>query len=215
MTRKNYYIVISIIFVLFVIQHIFIKQPDILSKIAAADDFSGINIDILDNDIDEPIGYYQGKKRVVLVFWNSTSNPCQLVLDDIGAKIDKWNKKYDFEIIAVNVGESEKTVREAKEFWDINIKIGLDPDKEITKEFGVGMLPTVIILNVDGSIKRRLDRYDPEITYRIRNHLDDDIEVIIDSAGLGETRTIIHDSDDSTNVDSILEAIEAIEKENE
>jgi thiol-disulfide isomerase/thioredoxin len=208
MTRKTYYIVISIIFVLFVVQHIFIKQPDILSKINAADDFSGVLIDVLDNDIDEPIGYYQGKKRVVLIFWASNSNPCQLVLDDIGTKIDKWNEKFDFEMIAVNVGESESDVKRIKELWDINIKIGLDPDQKIARDFGVGKLPTTIILNVDGSIKRRLDRYDPEITDRIRYHLDDDIDVIIDSSGLGETTTIINKSDDSTNVDSILRVIE-------
>ena len=75
MTRKTFYIIISTLFLLFLIQHVLIKQPDLISKVTAAEDFSDIEIELLDGGF-EPIGYYEGNKRVLLIFWTSTSDPC-------------------------------------------------------------------------------------------------------------------------------------------
>ncbi len=170
MTRKSFYITLLILGLLFLIQHVLIKQPDILKKKEASENFADIEITLLDGGF-EPLGYYEGKKPVILVFWNSTSNPSHLALDEIGEDVEKWREDYEFEIIAVNVGESVEDIAQAKELWNIDMKIGLDPNNEITKEFGVGALPAAIFINKEGEIQKRWDGMHEDIDYGIRRQL--------------------------------------------
>ncbi|HDS01678.1 MAG TPA: TlpA family protein disulfide reductase [candidate division Zixibacteria bacterium] len=206
MTRKSFYITFLILAVIFVIQHVLIKQPDILKKQAAAENFSDIEINLLSGSF-EPIGYYQDKKPVVLVFWNSNSNPSHLAIENIGRKIDEWNEEYDFELIAVNVGESPEEVVNVKELWNINLKIGLDPDRMIAEEFGVGQLPTVIIIDDKGEIQKRWDGMQEDIEYGIQRRLgddEDDVSVKIKKNNHGETTEVeIKSGDSIISVDTI------------
>lgn len=206
MTRKSFYITFLILAVLFIIQHILIKQPDILKAKDAAGEVANIEINLLSGSF-EPLGYYEGKKPVVLLFWNSASNPSHLALQEIGDKIDGWKEKYDFELIAVNVGESAEDVADAKELWNINMKIGLDPSRAIAEEFGVGALPTAVVINKDGKIEKRWDGFNEDLDYKIRREIrgdEDDEKITIKKNRHGETTEIQIKSGDSViSVDTI------------
>jgi thiol-disulfide isomerase/thioredoxin len=213
MARKTFYISLSILFLLFLIQHVLIKQPDILSKMATAEDFSDINIEMLDSRIPEPIGMYENEKRVVLLFWASTSDPCRLALEGIGRRADKWNSEYKVAIISVNVGQSREAIEAAREAWDITLPIGIDEDKKISRKFGVSKLPTVVLLDMDGSIQRKWDAYEPEIEGSIRRRLDDDenykeLHIETDRDGNVTKITIDGEEPDSATRDSIIKEIE-------
>lgn len=213
MTRKTFYIALPILFLLFVIQHVLIKQPDILSKVAAAEDFSTVEIEILDSKIPEPIGMYKSEKRVVMVFWASTSDPCRLALDGIGEKADKWMSEYKVVVFSVNVGQSRAAIEEAQKAWDITLPIGIDEDRKISRKFGVSKLPTIVLLDLDGSIQRKWDQYEPEIENSIRRRLDDDdierdIHIETDRQGNITTITIDGEEPDSATRDSIIKEFE-------
>ena len=170
MERKKFYIIFSIIAFLFIVQHIFIKQPDILKNVKASDDFSNVEINLLDGGF-EPIGFYAGKKPVVLIFWRSDVDPCKFTLDAVNEKIDEWRAEYDFELIAVNISESKETIESIKTAWNLKMKLGLDPQGKIAKEFGVATVPNVVILKKDGTIRKRYQQYEAEITDRIERRI--------------------------------------------
>lgn len=170
MERKKFYIIFSIVAFLFIVQHIFIKQPDILRNVKASDDFSNIEIKLLDGGF-EPLGFYAGKKPVVLIFWRSDVDPCKYILEEVNAKIDEWRSKYDFELIAVNVSESQDVIESAKDAWNLKMKIGLDPKGKIAGQFGVAAVPTVIILRKDGTLRKKYDRYEPEMEEAIERRI--------------------------------------------
>ncbi len=212
MTRKTFYIILSVLFLLFLIQHVLIKQPNIISKVTAAENLSDIEIELLDGGF-EPLGYYEGNKRVVLIFWASTSDPCRLALEQIGEEAGEWLSKYEVAIFSINVGQSRSVIETAKKNWDISLPIGLDQDKEISKKFGVSKLPTVVILDLDGSIKKKWEEYDPEIESSIRYRLDDDSddrEVHIETDRDGNIKSITIDGEepDSATRDSIIKEFE-------
>jgi thiol-disulfide isomerase/thioredoxin len=214
MTRKTFYIILSVLFLLFLIQHVLIKQPDIISKVTAAEDFSDIEIELLDGGF-EPLGYYEGNKRVVLIFWASTSDPCHLALEQIGGEAGKWLSKYKVAIFSVNVGQSRGAIEAAKETWNITLPIGIDEDKKISGKFGVSRLPTVVLLDLDGSIKKKWDEYDPEIESSIRYRLDDDdddreVHIETDRDGNIKSITINGEEPDSATRDSIIKELEDV-----
>jgi peroxiredoxin len=190
---------------LFLIQHVLIKQPDFLSRLDASDDFSDVEINLLDGGF-EPIGYYEGKKPVILVFWRSDIIPSKYLLDDISEEIEKWKSKFEFELIAVNVGETETQIRKIKEKWNIDFKIGLDLDSEISREFGISTLPSVMTINKDGSLGIYFSQYEPNIANDIRRFFegDDDVSVSIKKNRRGETTQVeIKSGDSIISVDTI------------
>lgn len=201
----------SILFVLFLIQHILIKQPDIISKVATAEDFSDIEIRLLNGDI-EPIGYYEGEKHILLIFWNSSTDACKLAMDRYSTLANNWQLKYDVEIISVNVGEPESTVEETKSQWGIDLKIGLDPDKEIAKKLGVSKIPSIVIIGKDGSICMEGEANDSEIQSEIRDCIDDSddkkVQINTDINGNITSIKINGEEPDSATMDSIIKAYE-------
>jgi len=215
MTRKTFYIILSILFLLFLIQHVLIKQPDIISKVTAAEDFSDIEIKTLDSGIPETIGYYEGDKHVLLIFWTSKVDASRLALEDFEQRAEKWLSKYDLEIIAVNMGEPEDEIREVINRWDISLTIGLDPDREIAKKFGISRIPTMALVKKDGSLGGRWEGNTSGNKYEIRRRIDDDdseIHIETDASGDITKITIDGEEPDSATRDSIIKSYEDINR---
>ena len=171
MTRKTFTIALSILAVLFVIQQIYIKQPELLRQHKVSDTYSDVEINLLGGGF-EPIGYYKDKEPVVLIFWITNSNPSKLFLEELAPDLKGWHEKDSFTLIAVNVGDPQSVIEKTKELWGLDMKIGLDPDSKIAKEFGVGAFPTVIFINKKGEIKRRWDTFDNDLIPRLRNNIE-------------------------------------------
>jgi len=189
MAKKKFYIVLGIIFLLFVVQHILIKQPDIIKKVKASDEFSNVEIETLDGSY-EPVGYYKDRQPIVLLFWSSDCQPCELALFDLQKESSKFEKDYDALIIAVNLGEDEDQIRHIKSEWNIEVKIGLDPDKKVANEFGVGTIPTIVFIKKDGTIGKKWDKYDPDVLGGVRYRLSKDSK---EDDKENEEDTIIHE----------------------
>ncbi len=194
MTRKRFFILISILFVLFLVQHILIKQPSFFKNIAKGEDFSDVEINLLDGGF-EPIGYYQGKEPVILLFWSVNSDPSMLTFEALPDMLDYWRDKYEFEFIAVNVGDPRQQVEEFVMAWNYQGKVGLDPDDKLVDKFAIRSVPTFIFFSIDGSLKKRWDHFDPDMKHNIRYRLDREYDTDEEEVEAGDSIIKIEDGD--------------------
>ena len=101
------------------------------------------------NDIS--LSDFRGK-NVILNFWTSWCEPCVNEMDDFQKIYDEF-KDENLEIIAVNVGEDEETV---KKFFDENkytFECLLDKENKVTYEYNVTSVPTTYVINKNGEIE--------------------------------------------------------------
>lgn len=90
-------------------------------------------------------------RPVIVNFWATWCAPCILEMPNL----EKYYQRYsrEFEILAVNAGESEDDVRRFVEKIGVTFPILLDPQIETQALYRVRGLPTTFILNGDGIIE--------------------------------------------------------------
>lgn len=117
------------------------KEKDIPSDKLEPKDFTlkdleGNNVSLSD---------YKGKK-IFLNFWASWCGPCQLEMPDFN-EFYLEHKEDNFVILAVNIGEDQKTVEKFIEENEYELPILLDKDMKISKAYKVRGIPTTYIIN--------------------------------------------------------------------
>lgn len=96
---------------------------------------------------------YRGK--VVLVnFWATWCGPCRAEMPSIERLRQKLAGRA-FAILAVNVGESERTAREYAAALPVRFTVLLDRDTRVTKAWGARVLPATFVVGSDGRIRYR------------------------------------------------------------
>jgi len=90
-------------------------------------------------------------RPVIVNFWATWCAPCILEMPNL----EKFYQRYagEFEILAVNAGESEEDVRRFVEKIGVTFPILLDPQIETQFLYRVRGLPTTFIVNGDGIIE--------------------------------------------------------------
>jgi peroxiredoxin len=97
---------------------------------------------------------YRGK--VVLInFWATWCEPCRQEMPSIQRLRDKLAGK-PFVVLAVNVDEPEARVRQFLAQTQLGLPVLMDPNKTVTKEWGVRLLPVTFIVGTDGRVRYRL-----------------------------------------------------------
>lgn len=96
---------------------------------------------------------YRGKKKVVLSFWASWCGPCRMELPILADFYRKYHKAdSNFEILAVSVdddrGEAEAYARKAK----LPFPVLLDPDSKVADSYSVEGIPTMFVIDTNGTI---------------------------------------------------------------
>jgi thiol-disulfide isomerase/thioredoxin len=88
---------------------------------------------------------------VLINFWATWCAPCLLEMPNI----QKYYEKYpgQFEVLAVNAGETEQTVQRFVDDLGVNFKILLDPDVKIQELYHIKGYPTTYIVDKDGIIR--------------------------------------------------------------
>lgn len=100
----------------------------------------------------ESIELKQLKGKAVLVnFWGSWCEPCK---HEMPSMQDAYNhyKKDKFEIVAVNVQESDIAVKSFTKSYGLSFPIALD--KEVYRSWEIFNLPTSVFINPNGTIER-------------------------------------------------------------
>ena len=97
---------------------------------------------------------YRG--NVVLInFWATWCEPCRQEMPSIQRLRDKLAGK-PFVALAVNVDEPESRVRLFLKQTGLDLPVLLDPNKTVTRDWGVRVLPVTFIIGKDGRLRYRL-----------------------------------------------------------
>lgn len=93
---------------------------------------------------------YKGK-GLVLNFWGSWCEPCVKEMPLLQQEWGVWKDK-NVEIIGINVGEDQLTVNNFIKQFGVEFPIMLDKDKQTTKKYKIGPMPTTYFINSQGKI---------------------------------------------------------------
>ncbi|MFC7441817.1 thiol-disulfide oxidoreductase ResA [Laceyella putida] len=93
---------------------------------------------------------YRGKV-VLLNFWATWCKPCRTEMPDMQGTYNKF-KNREVEILAVNIAEQPVTINGFVRSLGLTFPIGLDPQKEITKMYKVGPIPSSFFIDANGKI---------------------------------------------------------------
>ncbi|MDQ0416361.1 peroxiredoxin [Croceifilum oryzae] len=93
-------------------------------------------------------------KGVMLNFWGTWCEPCKAEMPAMEQVYKKYQEK-GFEIVAVNVGESDVAVHSFMKSYDLGFPIWLDPDKDVTRLYRVGPIPSTFFIDEKGIVARQ------------------------------------------------------------
>jgi peroxiredoxin len=93
---------------------------------------------------------YRGK-GVFLNFWGTWCKPCEKEMPYINRQYEVY-KNQGVEVIAVNVGEPELSVKKFAERFDLKFPIVIDQQDQVMNAYDIDPLPTTFLINKDGKI---------------------------------------------------------------
>ena len=97
---------------------------------------------------------YRGK--VVLInFWATWCEPCREEMPSLQRLRESLPEKA-FAVLAINVDEPDARVRRFLEETRLDLTVLLDPNKTVTRAWGVRVMPTTFVVGPDGRIRYRL-----------------------------------------------------------
>lgn len=112
------------------------------------------------------------ENRVVLVnFWATWCAPCRLELPQFEA-LYREHREDGLQILAVNVGETEETVRGYLAERPVSFPVLLDSESVLATRYRVSAFPTTIIVDGEGEVQDVLEGLDPYLMYRVESLLD-------------------------------------------
>lgn len=100
----------------------------------------------------EPVSLssFRGKKIVLLDFGATWCPHCVTAIPHIKAIYEKYNKK-GLEIIYIDIREPKDTVNAIVKKFDIPYIVVIDEDGAVSKEYGIMGIPTMLLIDKDGS----------------------------------------------------------------
>lgn len=98
----------------------------------------------------------QAGKVVLINFWATWCGPCVREMPDIEALYEEYGAEDQVVILAVNSGESEKTVDSFIKQNNIPFPVAYDTDDDISYAYGITSIPRTVIFNKDGTVSADL-----------------------------------------------------------
>ncbi|SFS49639.1 thiol-disulfide oxidoreductase ResA [Marininema halotolerans] len=94
-------------------------------------------------------------KPVLLNFWASWCKPCEAEMPAIQKVYEKY-KDQGFQVVGVNIAETEVAVSGFTRELAITFPVVLDRDRVVTKRYDVGRLPATYLIDRNGKIIRKM-----------------------------------------------------------
>lgn len=91
-------------------------------------------------------------KGVVLNFWGSWCVPCKTEMPELEKQSQAFTSK-GVVFTGVNIGESPITVKQFVDQVGVTFPIWLDQQREITRLYNIGPIPTTFFIDKDGVVK--------------------------------------------------------------
>jgi peroxiredoxin len=96
---------------------------------------------------------YRGK-GVFLNFWGTWCKPCEREMPYMQRQYETY-KEQGVEILAVNVSETNVSVKNFADRYRLTFPIPMDKQREVTKAYGIGPIPTTILIDKNGKVVGR------------------------------------------------------------
>ena len=113
---------------------------------------------------------FQGRKVVLIEFWATWCPPCRMVLATLRS-MAKTLEEHGVEVLSINQGESAEHVREYVKREGAPFHVVLDPNDEVSKQYEVSTLPTMLLVDKRGIVRWIRVGHMPE-TEELRDLLD-------------------------------------------
>lgn len=107
---------------------------------------------------------YKGRNPVIIAFWTTWCPFCRVELSKLNDRYPQLVKE-GWEVLAVNVGESQEIVGVFIKKRPLNLKVLLDIDTQVAHSYEVLGVPTFLLVNKDGFVVFR-DNYFPADKYK-------------------------------------------------
>ncbi|WP_179295477.1 thiol-disulfide oxidoreductase ResA [Bacillus sp. FJAT-45350] len=114
---------------------------------AVAPDF--IVIDTNGNTVE--LADFEGK-GVYLTFWSTFCAICERNMPIVEEQYQAY-KEQGIEVIGVNIGEREESVKSFIEKHDLSFTTVIDHDRNVLGDYGVVHLPTTVLIDKHGIVK--------------------------------------------------------------
>ncbi|MGM7701725.1 thiol-disulfide oxidoreductase ResA [Pseudalkalibacillus sp. Hm43] len=108
-------------------------------------------------------------KGVFLNFWGTYCPPCEKEMPAIQRQYEKY-KDQGVVVLAVDIAETELTVKKFAEEKNLTFPIVLDQQREVVDTYGVGNLPATYLISPEGEV---LDKITGELNdTRVRDYME-------------------------------------------
>lgn len=98
---------------------------------------------------DVSLSSFRGK-LLFLNFWATWCGPCRVEMPSMQVMYETLDG-YDFEILAVDLQESERTVKNFIEKEGFTFPVVLDKNGQVGAQYGARSIPTTYLINSDGN----------------------------------------------------------------
>ncbi|MFH1032723.1 MAG: redoxin domain-containing protein [Chloroflexota bacterium] len=95
-------------------------------------------------------------KPVLLNFWATWCPPCRKEMPYLQQIYNDWTSK-GLVLLEIDVGETPATVNEFMKNNNLSMPVLLDVQKEVTRKYGIGAIPTTFFIDIDGIIQERVE----------------------------------------------------------
>ncbi len=112
-----------------------------------APDFSLYSLDGQVVSVADYIG-----KPVMINFWASWCEPCRNEMPLLDKKAQQYAAQ-GLTVLAVNLGESEKTVEGFRDEYDLSFPILLDNDDKVSAQYAIEPIPSTFFIDRNGFVK--------------------------------------------------------------
>lgn len=153
MSKKNRLVIRTIILVImtaaiaYTLYANFTK--DTRSKVSVGDEAPDFILSDL-GDQQYKLSDYRGK-GVFLNFWGTWCKPCEREMPYMNNQYKQY-KDQGVEILAVNVGEPEFSIKRFVEKHDLEFPILKDKNKDVMNMYGVYNLPATLLIDPEGNV---------------------------------------------------------------
>jgi len=142
-------------------------MPDIGT--GAARGTRGATRDFTLSDLDgQPVSLasFKGNSVVILDFWATWCPPCRMTMPILQKLKDSLGSR-GLVILSIDQRENPATVRSFVQQNRLTVRILLDTDSRVSGAWGVTGLPTLFVIDKEGTVRHQEIGYDPAMEARL------------------------------------------------
>ncbi|PTM59247.1 thiol-disulfide oxidoreductase ResA [Desmospora activa] len=95
-------------------------------------------------------------KAVLINFWATWCKPCRDEMPAIQSVYERYQDQ-DFVVVGVNIAETPVSVKGFARQLELDFPIVLDRNREVTKQYNIGPIPSSVFLDKEGKVVRKQD----------------------------------------------------------